>query len=759
MTDVANLVQKFREDPALLADLSGMLADHLLKEAGRGAVQRDGCRESGPTATRAPQEAVDALAGIITRLGDAWAPQKVKDAGKRYEMLERTAIRWASNGTASSVVSSFPCNTPNNPEKIEDAQASGPPRAQIPLLGPLETSSALVRESEELEKQRGAKFLCYLKEHSDVAGKSLGEHLKDFEKKERECEEDDDPYARPDAVPSKRSYHPPDMLSTDVLGELCIDERAQKYQSKDKLDLGISEFNEGQRRSKLAEYLRLRIFRGLSSEECARFLQLEAAAGLVEDKKAWIKRRKRLRKMETFGFVTRRDRRFAGEVGKRTLWTADLMDWCDKKFAGAEYGAAKAMLDSADERGKGFLQRLEKIADLDWSAHLLKSLSNRQASCDLFSRNWDGSICLEPQGHRCWHCKNRYCPTCAPRSFAVLLNKYKPLEAFCNDWIQRHPQYRLRILDITSRKPSGGRMSTDEEVRVFGEQVGKLFHQIEKYCAEQEILVARERIEKSFRGIEAFYGVPEVRIFGERVGKLFRRIEKSCKVRQVYIFGEQVEKLFHQIEGFCGVRCGEQIKKLLHWIERFCEARCGYLYCKEFGKRNQNLHCHGLLLSPYVPQELLSLWWSEIRPDRSFVVWIRLARSMRKGETPFVSALKHAFEYTGKYATSRFAAESGLSDVLHLPDGTFCAQRAWELELAFHRARRVDTLGIFFNNPVVLDDDDQIGGAKPCPCGREGCYLKPSTKSDWFLTHDLELQGSRNLDADEMPAHAPRAPC
>ena len=764
MSDTANLVQKLRGDPSLLAD-------HLLKEAGREATEREGCEGSGPTATRASWEAVDALSGFFRRLGDAWAPQKLKDAWKREEMLERTAIRWADEASVSGVLSSLIHKTPNNWEKIEDAQASGPPRAVIPSLPAVEDTSLTP---------------------ANVALRSTPCVFSSLENV--------NPYTS-----SKRSYHPPDMLWTGVLGELCIDERAQKYQSKDKLDLAKAEFREAQRWLKIAKYLHSRTFRASSLGDCVRSVQLEASVGLVADKKAWLKRRKRLMKLETFGFMSPSDRRLA-EVKARTLWSFSFIEWCDKKFAGAEYGAAKVMLDSLSKREKKFLKRLKKIAELEQSARKLQTKANRQATCDLFSRRWDGSICLQPQGYRHWHCKNRYCPTCAPRSFLVLLNEYLPLEVFCNDWIRSHPNYRLRILDITSRKPPGGRMPTNKENRLFGAQVHELYRRIEEYLAEGEIPTFRERVKKSFCRIEQFYKVPEVRIFGEQAKELFGQMEKSCTVRKIRALGKQLKKSFHQIKEFCEVRCGEQIEKLLHSIEKFCEARCGYLYCKEFGRRNQNLHCHGLLLSPYVPQERLSLWWSQIRPDRSFVVWIGQARSMRKGETPFVSGLKHAFEYTGKYATSGWktscpaeraselelpdlseceekdlprledldlrskenlfpgsAAEPGLGDVLHLPDGTFCVQRALELEVAFHRTRRVNTLGLFYDR--LPDDDDQISEAKPCPCGREGCYLKPSTKldpstnSDWFLTHDLELQGLRNLDADEMVAHAARAPC
>jgi len=53
----------------------------------------------------------------------------------------------------------------------------------------------------------------------------------------------------------------------------------------------------------------------------------------------------------------------------------------------------------------------------------------------------------------------------------------------------------------------------------------------------------------------------------------------------------------------------------------------GYLYCIEFGFENNNLHCHGVLLSPYIEQEWLSQQWREIRADGSFRVFIAEAVS------------------------------------------------------------------------------------------------------------------------------------
>jgi len=113
----------------------------------------------------------------------------------------------------------------------------------------------------------------------------------------------------------------------------------------------------------------------------------------------------------------------------------------------------------------------------------------------------------------------------------------------------------------------------------------------------------------------------------------------------------------------------------------------GYLYCLEFGFENNNLHCHGVLISPFIEQDWLSDQWRNIRNDGSFRVFIAEAHS-------FEAAVKHALEYTGKYAAPS-------------------AERAFELELAFAGCRRVDTLGWFFNRLP----NDEVAVDMRCPCG------------------------------------------
>ena len=162
------------------------------------------------------------------------------------------------------------------------------------------------------------------------------------------------------------------------------------------------------------------------------------------------------------------------------------------------------------------------------------------------------------------------------------------------------------------------------------------------------------------------------------------------------------------------------IKKLIDSANRhvaevlgvlYSKQLTGYLYCLEFGFENNNLHCHGVLISPFIEQDWLSDQWRKIRNDGSFRVFIAEAHS-------FEAAVKHALEYTGKYAAPS-------------------AERAFELELAFAGCRRVDSLGWFFNRlprgEVVID--------MRCPCGDPECVLKPNKDLGWLPLSYFQVRG------------------
>jgi len=180
----------------------------------------------------------------------------------------------------------------------------------------------------------------------------------------------------------------------------------------------------------------------------------------------------------------------------------------------------------------------------------------------------------------------------------------------------------------------------------------------------------------------------------EEVGKFKADVKKLIEVANRYL----AEKF--------GVPCSKQLT--------------GYLYCLEFGFENSNLHCHGVLLSPYLEQDWLSDRWREIRNDGSFRVVIAEAYS-------FEAAIKHALEYTGKYAAPS-------------------AERAFELELAFVGRRRVDSLGCVFN----LLPEEEVAGDVPCPCGDPECFLKPNRDLGWLPLSYFQDRGIPCLyDAQE----------
>ncbi len=159
------------------------------------------------------------------------------------------------------------------------------------------------------------------------------------------------------------------------------------------------------------------------------------------------------------------------------------------------------------------------------------------------------------------------------------------------------------------------------------------------------------------------------------------------------------------------------VKKLFRKIQDHAGVPCGYLYVDEFGYKNNNLHCHGLLLSPYIPQQLISKWWSEIRDDGSYRAIIAVASSFEAG-------LRHALEYTGKYVADT-------------------PERAFQLELALHGCKRVQTLALFFNR---VSDDIEDERPVPCCCGVAGCVLVPRHDLGWLPVAHFERQGIAELE-------------
>jgi hypothetical protein len=230
-----------------------------------------------------------------------------------------------------------------------------------------------------------------------------------------------------------------------------------------------------------------------------------------------------------------------------------------------------------------------------------------------------------------------------------------------------------------------------------------------RYCPQcgpyvHQTLVAKYlRMEKAVAEFLAGHPSYRLRVLDITAKKRGERMPSPEDVRR---FKADVKKLIDRINHHIAEKFGLLYSKQL----------TGYLYCLEFGFENNNLHCHGALLSPFIEQEWLSEQWREIRDDGSFKVWIAEA-------TSFEAVIIHALEYTGK-----FAAPS--------------AERAFELEKAFAGCRRVDGLGWLFNRLPKEDDECDLR----CPCGEPGCVLKPNRELGWLPLAYFGEHGIRDLD-------------
>jgi hypothetical protein len=164
------------------------------------------------------------------------------------------------------------------------------------------------------------------------------------------------------------------------------------------------------------------------------------------------------------------------------------------------------------------------------------------------------------------------------------------------------------------------------------------------------------------------------------------------------------------------------IRRFFRLVERrfnIGREEYGVIWTDEFGYRNSNLHAHAMWAGPWLPnrrRELSTLWRLACRNTvfgGSFIVSVKSAESFEAG-------LAHSLKYAGK--------------TLDLdPD------RLADLELAFHRVRRVHTLAAFYNVPVGPSPADLESG---CPvCG--AVLVRVGTLA---LISVLEAQGCCDLD-------------
>ena len=288
----------------------------------------------------------------------------------------------------------------------------------------------------------------------------------------------------------------------------------------------------------------------------------------------------------------------------------------------------------------------------------------------------------------------------------------------------------LEQLRKEDRKARGWKLKAQRQVAcgLFGmqydaEKCGRVyfrpFHCRNRYCPPCGPSVHRKLVDK-YLGLEK----PVAEFLAGRSSYRLRilditaikRSEQMPSPEAVRKFKADVKKLIESVNRRVAEKFGLPYSKQL----------TGYLYCLEFGFDNNNLHCHGVLLSPFIEQEWLSEQWRRIRNDGSFRVLIAEAYS-------FEAAIKHALEYTGKYAA---------------PD----AERAFELELAFAGCRRVDGLGWFFNR---LPKEDMEADLR-CPCGDPECFLKPNQDLGWQPLSYFEERGIADLDEVRERGSPPR---
>jgi hypothetical protein len=133
------------------------------------------------------------------------------------------------------------------------------------------------------------------------------------------------------------------------------------------------------------------------------------------------------------------------------------------------------------------------------------------------------------------------------------------------------------------------------------------------------------------------------------------------------------------------------VKLTLHKLMRK-EEGWGAIWCDEVGFDNTNLHAHILFYGPYIDQRKLARVWNQVSGHQ--VVWIKEARG--NGSL----ALSYMLKYVSK-------------------PPSFNARQVGLLEVAFHRTRRIDSLGVF-RGLAGRDSDAEYSEWTCCPhCGAD----------------------------------------
>jgi len=136
----------------------------------------------------------------------------------------------------------------------------------------------------------------------------------------------------------------------------------------------------------------------------------------------------------------------------------------------------------------------------------------------------------------------------------------------------------------------------------------------------------------------------------------------------------------------------QDVKNTLKKVLKGSDGCWGALWCDEVGFNNTNLHAHVLVYGPYIEQSVLAEAWK--KTSGHTVVYIK------KAHVNGPKALIHLLKYVSKVPADD-------------------PQIIGQLEVAFHKCRRVHALGVFYD--FSGDDTDSLESEwTTCPhCGAE----------------------------------------
>jgi len=392
--------------------------------------------------------------------------------------------------------------------------------------------------------------------------------------------------------------------------------------------------------------------------------------------------------------------------------------------ADADRGSPSFVEHEADAESEGVLEPdpfWEKMGERGEGASRLfeaglKKPAYRYADC--MTRAEKLLCSSSPKQHRFYkhyHCMNRFCQYCSPLHRARLHAAYQaPLVRFLRD-APIPPGYQLSRLNVTKR--CHGEVPTAEEIQKFNEAVE--------------------------------------RTLGKAVREILTRWASRDATRKVLVWnqarnrpgkdGQPGDRLPVQVE------VGESLKRR--------KVRHAYLFVNDFGYETRghlpdeqrvahglNLHAHGLLLTPFLPnwkeawEVFRDAWRNESARafgEVSHGWWLTHLRGWRRDP---VGTIKHSLNHCLKYI-SKMPYETN--------------ERMAMLEKAFEGARRVHAGGLWFG---LAKEERSAPEPCYCPvCAKEGrrssLYLSRRLLPDgreipeYWPVSLLEAEGWRDLEA------------